>query len=65
MDAKRKGEIALAILRRQARQEGLRLSSIHREIGNISKDTEIPPDELSEFMREEVQMMVDETFPRR
>ncbi len=63
MDEKRKGEIALALLRYKVRREGVRLDlNLQREFGNIAKDTGIPINELKGFLRLFVEEMVREAF---
>jgi len=48
----RKGEIALAILKYRMWKEGIHISSnLKRELGNISKETGVPQDELKEFWK--------------
>ena len=63
MDEKRKGEIALAILKDKFRQDGIRLDlSLDRELGNIAKRAGVPIGELKEFFRLFVEEMVKEVF---
>lgn len=60
MDEKRKGEIAWVLLKGNM-AKNLRLADIanlRREIGNASKETGIPQDELLEF----AQLIVREIF---
>lgn len=52
MDEKRKGEIAIALLKYKARQEGITISAgTNRELGNVAKETGIPQNELKEFLK--------------
>ncbi|PIS39957.1 MAG: hypothetical protein COT32_02275, partial [Candidatus Nealsonbacteria bacterium CG08_land_8_20_14_0_20_36_22] len=52
MDEKRKGEIALVLLKYRMGREGIRLTpDIKRDFGNIAKETGIPQDELKEFVK--------------
>ena len=64
MDAKRKGEIALALLRLQAKKDGVRINpeGFKRDIGNIVKKTGVPKEELIVFFEEEVRRLIDEMF---
>jgi len=51
MDEKRKGEIALVLLKYQIRRGEIRFADAKRKLGNIAKETGIPLDELKEFTR--------------
>jgi hypothetical protein len=52
MDAKRMGEIALALVKNKMRHGKLEIpANISRELGNASKETGIPVEELKEFYR--------------
>ena len=51
MNEKRMGEIALALLRERADQEGLRLAGLERDLGNLSQKTGIAVSELKEFTK--------------
>jgi hypothetical protein len=51
MDEKRKGEIALVLLKYQIRRGEIRLTDVSRKLGNLAKETGIPRDELKEFAR--------------
>ncbi len=64
MDEQRKGEIALAIYRARARDEGIRIipKAIKRALGDISKQTGISKEELKEFSKEEAEALLKETF---
>ena len=63
MDEKRKGEIAMALLKHQLGREGIRLSpDLRRELGNVAKATGIPQDELKEFERILIEELLEETF---
>jgi len=62
MEDKRKGEIALAVLRNMARKRGLTInpSQSKREFGNLSKETGVPFDELISFYKEELRILIDQ-----
>jgi hypothetical protein len=63
MDEKRKGEIALALLKYRMGQEGIRLIlDIKRELGNVSRETKIPQDELKEFGGILAKEILEQTF---
>ena len=63
MDEKRMGEIALALLRYYVRTEGYRVHpQLKRQLGNVAKATEIPQDELKEFVKIFVEELLEETF---
>jgi len=63
MDEKRKGEIALALLKYRMGREGIRLTpDIKRELGNVVKETGIPQNELKEFGRILIEEILEETF---
>ena len=63
MNEKRKGEIALAIVKYRLNQEGIRLTpGIGKELGNVSQKTGIPQDELKEFGRILVEEFLEEAF---
>jgi hypothetical protein len=63
MDEKRKGEIALALLKYRMGREGIRLTpDIKRDLGNIAKKTGIPQNELKEFAKIFVEELLEETF---
>jgi len=63
MDEKRKGEIALALLKYRIGREGIRLTpDIKRELGNVAKATGIPQDELKEFGKILIEELLEETF---
>ncbi len=63
MKEKRKGEIALSLLKYQISREGVRLTpDIRRELGNIAKATGIPQDELREFGKILIEELLEETF---
>jgi len=57
MEEKRKGEIAWKILKYEIFREGFIVSTAKREIGNISKNTGIPKEDLEELFK----MMLRET----
>ncbi len=62
MDDKRKGEIALAVVKYRLIQTGIHLNSIKRDLGNISQSMGISSDELMEFAEFVTRELVDETF---
>jgi len=63
MDEKRKGEIALALLKYRMGREGIRLTpDMKRDLGNVAKETGIPQDELKEFVKIFVEELLEETF---
>ena len=63
MDEKRKGEIALVLLKYRMGREGIRLTpDIKRDLGNVAKETGIPQDELKEFVKIFVEELLEETF---
>ena len=49
MEKERKGEIALILFKHRVSREGIRFSSLKRELGNLSKETKVPMEELREF----------------
>jgi len=52
MDEKRKGEIAIALLKYRISREGIRLSpGFTRELSNTARGTGVSQDELKEFAR--------------
>ncbi|MDD4358888.1 MAG: hypothetical protein PHY30_03690 [Candidatus Pacebacteria bacterium] len=65
MDEKRMGEIALALVKDEMEQNGLRKldsSSIKRAIGNLSERTGISRKEFTEFGEIIVMQVVKESF---
>lgn len=63
MDEKRKGEIALILLKYRMARSNLRLGpDFKRELGNVAKATGISLDELKEFGRIIIEELLDETF---
>ena len=64
MDAKRKGEIAYALVRYNLAKNPIRLNpnDVRREIGDIAKSTGIPLEELNQFGRELLQEFSNEAF---
>lgn len=66
MDEKRKGEIAYALLKAKAKQDGFRIyPAIKRELGNLSKETKVPIEELIEYVRNFALEILNETFPEK
>lgn len=48
-----RGEIAYALVRYKAKKEGLKVDdSVHRELGNVAKETGIPLEQLRVFVSE-------------
>ena len=63
MDAARKGEIALLVLKAKIRRDGVRLGPNHRrETGNAAKEIGITFEEAMEFSEELIREAVDWTF---
>ncbi len=63
MDEKRRGEIALALLKYRVGREGIRLTpDIKRDLGNVAKATGISLNELKEFVRISIREMLDEAL---
>ena len=63
MDEKRKGEIAIVLLKYRMGREGIRLNpDFKRDLGNVAKETGIPQNELKEFGRILVEELLEETF---
>lgn len=57
----RRGQIALALLRNETRTRGYHLTKdIGRNLGNASKATGIPPEELKAFAKEMITAALDE-----
>ena len=65
MNEKRKGEIAMALLKYRIGREGIRLTpDIKRDLGNVAKATGIPQDELKEFVKLLAKELLEETFSK-
>ena len=63
MDEKRKGEIALVLLKYRMSREGIRLTpDLKRDLGNVAKETGIPQDELKEFMKISIEELLEKIF---
>ena len=63
MQEKRKGEIAVSILKYWIGRDGIRLNpSLKREIGNVSQQTGISQFELREFVRTIIAELVEEAL---
>ena len=61
MDEKRKGEIAIEIVKHQFKEKGIFLGSgVKRDLGNIAKETGIGKEELKEFFKNIFSEMVEE-----
>lgn len=52
MDEKRKGEIALMLVKYKIKKSNIRIIDLKREINRISNSTGICPEELMEFLME-------------
>lgn len=66
LSERRKGEIALLLLKHRLRDDGIRLTpNFRREVGNDAKAIEVEIDEAMEFAEEIVRELVDETFPKK
>ncbi len=66
MDQKRKGEIALILLKVLFRKKGLHTLSrpeLKREAGNLAKETGISEEELMEFAKSMIFELIGEMFP--
>lgn len=63
MDEKRKGEIALLILKRKFAKDGIRLDeNFRRNLGNEAKAINVTLEELLEFSELFVRDLVDQLF---
>ncbi len=63
MDNRRKGEIALVLLKYRLGREGIRLiPDAKRELGDLAKATGVPLNELNEFFRLLIEEMLEEAF---
>ena len=65
MDEKRKGEIALALLKHRTGREGIRIllhPDIKRDLGDIAKESGIPLDELKKFAKIFIEELLEKTF---
>jgi len=64
LDEKRKGEIALALLRYDLTQNEIKLNpnDINRRLGNAAKATGITIEELREFSRSLIEELVEKVF---
>ena len=60
----RRGEIAYALMKFRLKKEGIHLDGIDREIGNIAKATNVPREELHEFVQEIIDELVKEMFEK-
>ncbi|HLM84035.1 MAG TPA: hypothetical protein VK254_02405 [Candidatus Bathyarchaeia archaeon] len=67
MSKERIGEIAYALIKAKAKKDGVRYDLIKRELGQVSKDVGVSPEELMEFMRLLNLELHEETFkpPRK
>lgn len=66
MDEKRKGEIALLLVKNQIKEKGVRISqNLRRDIGNDAKNIGISTDEAMEFMELIVRELVEKTFAKK
>jgi len=65
MDEKRKGELAILILKHKLRQKGLRLTpNLKREIGNEAKSIGVDVGEAVEFVEIIIRELVEESFAK-
>jgi len=64
INKERMGEIALLVLKRRIRQEGLRLKpNMQREIANEAQAMGLTPQELTEFAKTMATELFAEAFP--
>ncbi|MCK4520305.1 hypothetical protein KAT95_00315 [Candidatus Parcubacteria bacterium] len=61
----RQGEIALALVKEKIANEGIRFNTFKRGLGNISKKTNIPQDELKQFIRILLEEQIEKNFGSR
>ena len=66
MDDKRKGEIALAVLKRNMRRDGLKLQheDMHTNIEKRAQEIGIPVEEVKEFAEMMAREFVDDFFKK-
>lgn len=65
MDEARKGQIALLVLKKKLRDEGIRIKpDFRREAGNLAKDLGISVEEIVEFYESLIRELVEETFSK-
>jgi len=65
MDEKRKGEIAMALLKCRIHREGIRLTpDFKRDLGNVAKETGISQNELKEFAKLFIKELIEEAFSK-
>jgi hypothetical protein len=63
MDPKRRGEIALKVVKLLMRKRGVTLSQNNmREFGNLAKEVGVSVEELKQFAQPLVQELLDEYF---
>lgn len=66
MGQRRMEEIALVVLKYRMSKEGIRLTpDIQRELGNVSKATGIPSDQLKCFLKLLVEELLEEAFDKK
>ena len=66
LDEKRKGEIALKLLKMRIRMDGIRLGkNTRREVGNSAKEIGISFEEAIEFMEDLAKELMMETFSNK
>lgn len=58
----RQGEIAYALIKAKAKKDGVRYELIKRELGQVSKEVGVSPEDLLEFMRILNLELHEETF---
>lgn len=65
MDKIRRGEIALRMIEKLSRDEGIKLTpNFRRDMGNKAKAIDVPIDEFMEFVEELVREQVEEIFKK-
>lgn len=65
MDEKRKGEIAVMLLKHQMSQKGIRLTpNFKREVGNEAKAIGLHVEEVAELAEIFIRELVEETFAK-
>lgn len=65
MDEKRKGEIALIILKYRVSREGTRLEDLKKALIDVSKESDVPLPELEEFAKIFFQELIDEKLGKK
>ena len=62
LSEKRKGEIAILIVKKKLRDEGIRLQDLKKQVAKGAEDIGVPANELEVFVEGIVREMVEETF---